>query len=180
MVLFARSDVIRVNPGGCGNPHQRPVKSRDPDSGEETYVSTWGIDCPACERILHDDVQWSKSRFRIPLTPDEIEEQKDLKEQADAAAERARMQRARDDAAAAMAARGTQSDIDPADMAITGPEGSGGAYVNAEGQSVAASSAADYNALSKAELKDLARDRGLPLAGTKDDLVVRHVEHDNK
>ncbi len=168
MVLYARSDVVGVAlppEYGCGSGHTRPEGAK-----------TWGIDCPPCEARLAGDPQWSKSRFRIPPTPDEEEEAKELKERADAALERARLQEAREAAATERARLANFREEDDGDVVITGSEGSGGSSTSVK----TATRPADYSALTKTDLKDLARDRGITVGGTREDLIARHLEHDSR
>jgi hypothetical protein len=181
MVLYARADILRQSaiPGGCGFPHTRPVK-KGPD-GEDIPIPVWGIDCPPCEAHLNDDVRWAKLRSKIPLTPDQTEELQDQKVQAEAALRSQQLFMAQQAIEAQMAQRGTIPDIDPTDMAITKSE-VGGSSPEAAGTpsepAAPASVAGDYGALTKNDLKDLARERNLPIGGTKDDLIARHLEHD--
>jgi len=184
MTMYARSDVVRIRPeGGCGIPHVRPVRKKDPDTGEVlSYIPIWGIDCPQCEAHLGADPQWSKSRFRIPLTPDELEELEEQRQLAEAALEQQRQMLAQQALAQTQTLRGAQPAIDPDDIAITksgeGVEDGGDGTSPGAGQQAGAR-AEDYAALTKSELKDLARERGLTVGGTHADLVQRHVEFDN-
>jgi len=177
MVLYARQDILSVAPsGGCGRSHNRPILSED-DDGEITYVPVWGINCKPCESILNDDVQWSKSRHRIPLTPDQVQELADAKEEAERTLQLEQLRKIREDAQlrAQQAAVATSDEVAGVAPVITGREdGPSGGSANSTG-----STAADYGALSKTDLKDLARNRGLPVGGTREDLIARHVEHDN-
>lgn len=180
MVLYARNDIQSVSVpqgvGGCGNEHKRPAKS------DGSPVPIWGIDCPGCENHLNNDVHWSRSRYRIPLTPDEEQEAQEAKELAQAAMQQQQIQVARQMAEAALVARGAVPEIDPADIAVTGSEAVPGSPEAAGGQrdrgALVESAKANYAALGKQELKELARDRGLVLSGTKEDLVARHAEHE--
>lgn len=178
MVMYARSDILRLSlptESGCGVPHTRPTK------GDGSPFPTWGIDCAACEAHLGGDPRWSKSRFKIPLTPDEEQEAKDLADQSRLVEERIRLELQRQTVTAVLSQQGGQVDEHPEDVAITtsndeDPGASGGI---AGPTGAPKSSAADYNALSKPELMDLARDRGLTVGGTKDALVSRLVSYDN-
>jgi hypothetical protein len=176
MVLYARSDVIRESatepPGGCGYPHERPlIDSKNPDKG---YVAVWGIDCPPCEARLHDDVRWSKTRHRIPLTPDEQLEMQEAKEAAQAMIQQQQILLAQAAQAEAQRARVTSPQGDDTDAVITKSGASPVAPVNEE----APSGGADYSALRVSDLKDMARERGLGVGGTKEDLIARHLEYD--
>lgn len=167
MVLYARNDI--KSHSSNGHVHVRPVK---PDG---TPVPIWGISCPQCERQLASHPAWSASRYRIPLTPDEAQEASDAKAAAEAALHQQQMLLAQQAITAQMAAKGAEPVTDPADIAVTGNDSLPATDVVAASPSPSAS---DYAAMNKADLKDLARDRGLPVSGTLADLVARHVDYD--
>jgi SAP domain len=172
MTLYARNDITLHMSGITGHTHRRPQK----DDG--SYVPVWGIDCPACEVELGGNPAWSASRYKIPLTPDEEAEAADAKAAADMAMQQAQLAIARDAAVQSAAARGAHPDINPEDIAIsTGEDQGEEATGSAQDPETLA---ANYLAMNKNELKDLARDRGLPVSGTAQDLVARHVEYDQK
>ena len=175
MVMYARSDVLEI---GCrkvpGTSHVRPRKT----NGEP--IPVWGVDCPPCEVAEASNPQWSKSRYRIPLTPDEEEEAEEATRMAEAALQQQQLAMARQAALAAQQARfggALEPETDPEDMAITTSADNVTAAGGVEaGTAPQRDIAADYAALGKTDLKELARDRGLPVTGTKDELVARHVQ----
>jgi hypothetical protein len=178
MVLYARNDIQAQTCYAGGPSHRRPQK------GNGEPVPVWGISCPECEAALNPDPRWSPSRYRIPLTPDEAEQAKEAKELAQAAMNQQQILVAQKMAEASMTQRGAVPEIDPTDVAITGPEAADVAPGDADGQpdlaARVAAAKASYVALSKAELAGLARDRGLATGGTKDDLATRNAEHEVK
>jgi len=180
MVMFARSDQLEIKcEARPGTSHVRPHKTKDPIDG---FVSVWGIDCPACERgHLKDDPHFARNRHRIPLTPDEQEEA----EQAvrDAAAMDAQIK--------LMEARQRQQQY--RELVATGELGASldepvittssevvSASVPVNGEAPEPDPAASYRGLTVKDLRDLARDRGLPVTGSKDELVGRHAEYDRQ
>jgi hypothetical protein len=176
MVMWARSDALEI---GCrkvpGTSHIRPRK----ENGEP--IPVWGVDCPPCEVAEANNPQWSRSRFRIPLTPDEVEEAAEAVQMAEAALQQQQLAMARQAALAAQQARlggALEPQADPDDVAITTSDSNVDAAGSVEGAPPAGQRdiAADYTALAKTDLKELARDRGLPVTGTKDELVARHVQ----
>lgn len=68
MTVHARSDVsaVTISPesGGCGQVHGRPVHQGAP-------VKLWSLTCPMCETHLINDPHWSRTITGIPETPDE-------------------------------------------------------------------------------------------------------------
>jgi len=175
MTLYARSDILVHHNGITGHTHRRPSK------GDGTYVPIWGIDCPPCEATLGGDPAWSASRYKIPLTPDEEQEAIDTKAAAEAAMHQAQMAIARDAAIQAAAARGAVPDIDPDDVAVTsGDDGGPAALDDSALRTDPDVLAANYAAQNKTDLKDLARDRGLAVSGSREDLIARHVEFDQQ
>lgn len=181
MTLYARNDIIRVSvPGGCGNPHTRPASGKLGPDGETLLVQVWGINCPPCETHLNDDVQWSKSQYKIPMTPDEEQDAEDERTRHEAALryEQTRMARESYDRRSREAPESVQA-VDPTEIAVTGPE-SASVSPESVGGVPAASNAGDYGALDKVALKNMARNRGLSVSGTKDDLIARHLEYDQK
>jgi hypothetical protein len=78
MTIHARSDVaaVTISPthGGCGELHSRPVDKGAP-------VKLWSLTCPSCEDILRKDSHWSGTVSGVPETPDEkaYREDQDLK-----------------------------------------------------------------------------------------------------
>lgn len=174
MVMYAREDVVRFVPPeghGCGRPHNRPLRDpEDPDS----YVATWGIDCPPCEALIQGHPQWSTRRGDIPMTPDQIA---DVEAASRVAAQELAREKAAADRQRLLDLRAAREGVgDPAgdDVAITVSEPGESAPVNAE----TVSREADYQALDKATLKDMCSSRGLAIGGTKADMVGRLVEHD--
>lgn len=166
MVLYARND-IQTHLGPNGHRHARPIK------GDGTPVPIWGIDCPPCELLLQGHPAWAPSRYKIPLTPDEQDDLEDAKAAAEAALHQQQMALAQQALIAQMAAKNAQPDIDPEDVQVTSETTNPvPADPASSGPEVAAS---DLAVLSKADLKDLCRDRGLPVSGTTQDLINRLV-----
>jgi len=178
MVMYARSDQLEVKCEARPNTsHVRPHRA-GPDSD---FIPIWGIDCPTCEKgHLKSDPHWSKSKHRIPLTPDEEAEAKHALE--DAARMDSQLKlieaRARAEQYRSAVASGELSGLNDDDIIVTGP----GEVVSDGSPAVPEDSRADlgasYRALTKEDLVSLARDRGLVVSGTKDVLVDRHVEYD--
>jgi len=54
------------------------------------------------------------------------------------------------------------------------------ASVPVNGEAPEPDPAASYRGLTVKDLRDLARDRGLPVTGSKDELVGRHAEYDRQ
>jgi|SRR5580692_2533219 hypothetical protein len=176
MTIFARSDVLEE---GCrafpGTSHIRPRKK----NGEP--IPVWGINCQPCELALAADPRWSRSRFRIPLTPDEELESKEAQRLAEAALHQQQLMLAREASNAAMAARfghGLEPMIDDEDIRITTADDNVSGDRPAAPVTVPANRAADYGGLTRAELAELCRDRSLPATGTKADLTGRLAEND--
>lgn len=175
MTIYARSDILEE---GCraypGTSHVRPRKA----SGEP--IPVWGIDCPPCEQILSADPRWSRTRFRIPLTPDEQEEAEEATKMAEAALHQQQLMLARQAMEAAQQVRfgNLEPTVPDGDLVITT------AADNVSGRSAAVPAAAkrnpaaDYGGLTRAELAGLCRDHGLPATGTKAELIARLAEHD--
>jgi hypothetical protein len=177
MVLYARSDIIREQPvGGCGKPHIRPVIGKD-NNGEDQLAPVWGIDCPPCEAVLAGRVTWSRKRHQIPLTPDQEEEAEGARQMAQAALERQQALAAQKVAELGLRnAQAGDDGIDPADVHITSAEDGDGPSENEENPS-GGMDPSDLRALDKSALKQMAAGRGLPVGGTKDDLVSRLAEY---
>jgi hypothetical protein len=177
MVLYARNDIQAQTCHGGGPTHRRPTKV------DGSPIPIWGIDCEPCVAALAGDHRWSASRYRIPRTPDEEEADRETLEIAQAAQRQAEIQMAQEAVRARQGAvLDARPDIDPTDIAITGSETapvSPGAGDGARDRDALVQAAkGNYSALGKPELKDLARDRGLSVGGTKEDLVARHAEHE--
>lgn len=182
MVMYARSDQLEIKcEAAPGASHVRP--RRNPADPESDFMPVWGVDCRPCEQgHLRDDPHWSRSRHRIPLTPDEEEEaQQALQDAARIDSQlklieaRTRANQYRDAVASGELSGLTEDDIavtTSADVVQAGPE--------VPAPRASADLGAPYRALTKKELSDLARDRGLPIAGTKAELVDRHAEHDRQ
>lgn len=75
MTLYARSDLcaVSVSPdhGGCGATHTRPLIAGAP-------AKIWGLECPACEDFLRSDKLWSPLVTTIPETTDEKNAREDV------------------------------------------------------------------------------------------------------
>lgn len=181
MVMFARSDQLEIKCEAVpGTSHVRPRRDpRDPDS---EFVGIWGIDCKPCETgHLSRDSHWAKNRYRIPLTPDEEDEARHALEDAARMDAQLKLMEARErqreyrEAAAAGQLDGL---ADPDDVAITtaadnrSPEGAVAVLTRP------ADVGASYRAMTVAELRTLARERGLPVTGSKTDLVARHTGYE--
>lgn len=168
---------MKVAIGGVDHTHFRPSRK------DGSPVRRWELDCDDCGPSLADDVLWSSSKYKIPLTKDEEEENERLNEEANAAIERERMAAAR-----AIAERGSnqhrdsQDEDDEDDAPVTADrdgveeepeepeEQNGGLTVEP----------VDYSTLGKPELQKLAKDRNLPTSGTKDALIERLAEDDDQ
>lgn len=178
MTLFAREDIqsVSVSPdvGGCGNTHRRPRKSNGP-------VKVWGIDCQGCEAHLAADPAWSRDRFQLPKSPDQEVEDERAVARAEAAEAQARVLLARQQMDNMRLQTPLVLDINEDDIAITGDEVDsvdGASSPQTDRPTRVEAARGDYRAMTVPDLKDLARDRGLPVSGTKADLVDRHAEHD--
>lgn len=75
MTLYARSDLcyvaVSADHGGCGEGHARPVIAGAP-------AKIWGLECPACEDHLRSDKLWSPLVTTIPETTDEKNAREDV------------------------------------------------------------------------------------------------------
>lgn len=180
MVMFARSDELEIKCEAVpGTSHVRP--RRDPHDPDSEFVGVWGIDCKPCETgHLARNPHWAKNRHRIPLTPDEKEEAQRAIEDAARMDAEIKLMEARERAATYRdaLASGRLDSMPPDDMAITtaadNRSGEGAVAVLTRPADVGAS----YRAMTLAELKKLARDRNLPVTGSKTDLVARHVAYE--
>jgi hypothetical protein len=180
MVLFARSDQLEIK---CerGGSHVRP--RRDPADPQSDFIPIWGVDCKPCEGgHLRQDPHWSKSRHRIPLTPDEHEEAQAALKEAAFVRGQLELARARTEAQQyrEMIATGELAGLNAEDVVITGASevvsgGPGGAPVTTE-----TDWGASYRGLPVKDLRDLSRDRGLAVTGNKADLVARLAEYDQQ
>jgi hypothetical protein len=172
MTLYARQDIQLHMSGATNHRHRRPTKQ------DGTPVPVWGIDCPSCEAELDGHPGWARSRYKIPLTPDEIEDAETAQAAARQALHMQQLALANQALVAQMTAKNIEPEIPDGDLAISSSsemDDDDDAATSVEG-----SSSADYSAMNKNDLKDLARDRGLVLSGTREDLIARHVEHDQK
>lgn len=172
MVLYARNDIQSHHSGRTGHNHRRPAK------GDGTPVPIWGINCPPCEQELAGHPAWAATRYKIPLTPDEEAEAADARAAAESAMHQQQLLLAQSAVMSQMAAKNAVPEIDSEDIAVTSdsepaPSGDGGSPSPPSQES-------DYDVLTKTDLKDLARDRGLPVSGTREDLVARLIEYDSK
>ncbi len=165
MTLYARSDVQAIAIGDAGHSHARPKRK------DGNPVRRWALDCVVCEKALDDDILWSKSKYDIPLTDEEEKEIEQLNKQANAAMERERIAQARALAEGANVQRREEAD-DPDDEPVTEetePE-----------PELTVEPVADYTTMTKDDLKQVAKQRGLPVGGSKDDLVRRLAEYDDQ
>lgn len=178
MVLYARSDQLEVKcEARPGTSHVRPRKTKDPDS---EFVSIWGVDCAPCERgHLRNDPHWARTRHRIPLTPDEKDEAQAAIEDAARMDAQIKLMEARERASRyreLMASGDLDSGAE--EPVITGTEDTlESAPVVTE--TLQADPGASYRGLTLKDLRDLARDRGVPVSGSKQDLIDRHIEYDS-
>lgn len=144
-------------------------------------MPVWGIDCGPCEKgHLKNDPHWSKSRHRIPLTPDEEDEGKQALADAariQAQLEMIRARKERQEYQAAVAS-GELAGLNDDDVAVTTASDVVSSEPSVPSPRASADLGAPYRALLKKELSDLARDRGLPITGNKDELVERLTEYD--
>jgi hypothetical protein len=170
MTLYARNDINAHHDTETGHSHSRPVR------GDGTRVPIWGIDCPPCERKLAGNPAWSGSRYKIPLTPDEEIEAADARAAAEQAMQQQQLMLAQSAVMNQIAARGAQPDINPEDLAITSEPESlppGLARLAAKSGPTLDSVKADYATLTKTDLKEACKDRGLPVSGNREDLIDR-------
>lgn len=175
MTIFLRSDLLEFP---CrkvpGTSHVRPRKANgDP-------IPVWGVDCPPCEVAEASNPQVSRSRHRIPLTPDEEDEAREAQKMAEAALHQQQIMLARQAAEAAQSVRlgGLEPTLDADDVAITTSADNVSGDTGRPAATAPADHAASYTPMTKADLVELARDRGLPVTGTKAELVRRHADHD--
>jgi hypothetical protein len=172
MTLFARQDILAHQSTNTGHTHRRPAKK------DGTPVPVWGIDCPDCEAELEGHPAWARSRYKIPLTPDEQEEAALAQAAAEQAMHQQQLMLAQHATIQQMAARNAAPQVADEDFAISTGDDSG--EDGGDDPAVTDVEGADYSAMTKNDLKELARDRGLVLSGTREDLLARHLEHDQK
>jgi len=171
MVLFARNDIRSFHNPASNHTHSRPAKG-------DGFVPLWGIDCPPCEAALTGNPAWSPSRYKIPLTPDEALEAADAKAAAEAAIHQQQLMLAQQGVMAALASKNIGPEINPEDIAITSETDEPSPSVEAPAGPNRETMKADYRVLSKPDLKDLAKERGLAVSGTVDELIDRLVDSD--
>lgn len=178
MTLFAREDIqsiaVPTGVGGCGNTHRRPKKAGIP-------VKVWGISCPGCESTLGADPAWSRDRFQLPKSPDQALEDERALQRAEAAEAQARVALARQQMDQMRLTQPLTPLIEDDDIAITGDEVDGvgdASSPQTDRPTLVDAARGNYKAMTVPDLKDLARERGLPVSGTKTDLVDRHAEHE--
>jgi hypothetical protein len=169
MTIYARSDILeepcRAFPGTS---HIRPRRA----SGEP--VPVWGVECTPCEQALAADPRWSRSRFKIPLTPDEEEEAQEALQQARVMQQRLELERARQANNELAASRNAMlTDLMNEDVVVTTAADNRGPVPPQVPVPPQRNYAADYGAFTKAELTELLRERGLSVAGTKAEMVGR-------
>jgi len=177
MVLFARSDQLEVKcEARPGTSHVRPRLTRDPDSD---FVPTWGVDCPPCERgHLKNDPHWARTRHRIPLTPDEKDEAEQAIRDAAAMDAQIKLMEARQRSAHYKELLATgELDAGADEPVITGAEDTV-ASAPVVTETLQADPGASYRGLPVKDLRDLARDRGIPVSGSKQELIDRHIAYD--
>jgi hypothetical protein len=173
MTIYARSDILeepcRAFPGTS---HIRPRRA----SGEP--VPVWGVECMPCEQALASDPRWSRSRFKIPLTPDEEAEAQDALQQARVMQQRLELERARQANMELAASRNAMlTDLMNEDVVVTTAADNCGPVPPQVPVPPQRNYEADYGAFTKTELKELCRDRGLSVTGTNPELIARLAEN---
>lgn len=176
MTLYARSDVqtVAVSPDlGCGKAHTRPNRK------DGTPVRTWELDCARCETQLEDDAQWSKSRYNVPLTAEEQAELEDLNKRAESIAATERIAAAREVARTVVEKQQGPDDYDPDDEPVDDEDAGEGEHEDDGGEddSGGGGQSDDLDDLSRKDLNALARDAGLNIKGTRDEVIARLRQH---
>lgn len=170
MTLYARSDITAIAIGGVGHTHVRPSRR------DGTPVRTWELDCADCETHLDDDILWSKSKYKIPLTEEEKAENAELAEQANAAIERERI------AAARALAEGVRTERrDPIEDEDDKPVTSDRPDQKTESEEKPPPAVTpDYEKINYNDLVKLAKERGVEHTGKKPELIKRLEEYDDQ
>lgn len=178
MVMYARSDELEIKcEARPGTSHVRPHKTKDPLDG---FVETWGVDCKPCERgHLKTNPHWAPTRHRIPLTPDEQAEAEAAIQDAARMDAQIKLMEARERSRQyrELAASGELDQLAGEPVITTASDVVSGGHGEA-GDELSADAGASYRGLTVKDLQSLARDRGLQVSGTKDELVARHTEYD--
>lgn len=178
MPMYSRSDVLEVKcEARPGTSHVRPRR------GDGEPIPVWGVDCPPCERgHLVKDPHWAKTKGRIPLTPDEKEEAEEAVREAARLDSQLKMIEARERLARVREYQesGELMAVSDEDVVVTTADDNRNDAGVPDKPAVSSSAdvGASYRAMTKPDLADLARDRGMAVSGNKDDLVSRHVEYD--
>lgn len=176
MTIYARSDILeepcRAFPGSS---HVRPRRANNEP------VPVWGVECTPCELALAADPRWSRSRFKIPLTPDEEQEAQDALQQARVLQQRLELERARQANAELMQSRNAMlADIAGEDVVVTTAADNRRPGPPDAPVTPARNYAADYGGMTRAELAGMCREFGLPTGGTKADLIGRLADKAQK
>jgi len=177
MVVYARSDQLEVKcEARPGTSHVRPRRTKDPDS---EFVPVWGVDCRQCETgHLKNDPHWARTRHRIPLTPDEKEEAEQAIKDAAHMDAQIKLMEARQRASHYRELLSTgELDAGADEPVITSAEDAVGSSPVVT-ETLQADPGASYRGLTLKDLRDLAREREIPVSGSKQDLIDRHIEYD--
>jgi hypothetical protein len=171
MTVYARSDVMSValskHHGGCGAVHARPVTHGAP-------ATVWALDCRACEDHLRGDPRWAASPAEVPETPDEIRirEEREKKGELDRSAN---LETAVQSLAASQDGMQRLLTI-MATMLANNPAMAQALAAANSGDTPGATASApaeDLAALPLDDLKARARQRGLPVSGSRAQLLDR-------
>lgn len=189
MTVYARSDVASVAlsaaHGGCGKTHTRPAPGGEP-------VKVWALTCPSCEDHLRSDSLWGSTPTSIPETPDEVaareaNDKRSAREQQERNVEvmeklgelpNALRNLGPDMAQALIAALAALQNATPAPAAAaqSAPE----PQDEPSDETGARDAPTDLDELSTAELKDLAKARGVPVRRSREDQISALKEHFNQ
>jgi hypothetical protein len=171
VTLYARSDIQALALSGVDHTHRRPNRR------DGSPVRVWELNCGDCESHLDDDVLWSKTRHKVPLTDEEKQEQEELSERANAAMERERLEQAR---RLAEGVRREQQEDEPDedDKPVNSdrpdqPQDDGD-------KDMPEHEAPEYTSMSYNELQAEIKRRGLQGGGKKEDLIQRLADDDDR
>jgi len=187
MTVYARSDVASVAlsaaHGGCGKSHTRPAPGGEP-------VKLWELTCPSCEDHLRSDPLWGTTPTTVPETPDEIaareaNDKRTTREQQERNVEvmeklsglpDALRNLGPDMAQALIAALAVlQQNTPPAPSAA--PQSAPEPQDEPSDETDARDAPTDLEELSTADLKELAKARGIPVRRSREDQIAALKEH---
>jgi hypothetical protein len=191
MTIYARSDLAAVavsaDHGGCGEIHCRPIVAGAP-------ARIWALTCHSCEDFLRHDSLWSAQATTIPETLDEENTRKDVEkrgsvEQAQGVADALGQLAKLGDLPAILGqfmqymTTGTIAPAAPigapsADIVAT-PEPASAPQLPAAPETAPepvvvernVTEAANYDLMSTTELRDLAKQSGVPITRSREDQV---------